>query len=266
MRSAFLIGVILLLGCSAGVYNYVQPQGPRYAGVPSREAPRATADTLRVVSFNIAWSEQIDSALVALQSHAVLADADVILLQEMDAPGVQRLAGVLGMHYVFYPATLHPKTARDFGNAVLSRWPIVADAKIVLPHMAWFRGTQRAATAATIRVGADSVRVYSAHLGTLAEIGFGARRDQLRAILADAALHPHVILGGDMNEPWLGGVARDTGYDWPTEDGPRTALIGRVDHIFLRGLSATGSGTVFDNHAASDHRPVWVKAVWTLAN
>ena len=260
-----VIAMAAAAGCSAGVHNYVQPHAPRYAGTPQAHALGTPVhdDTLSVVSFNIAWAQGVDSALTVLRGEPALRDADVILLQEMDAPATQRMAEALGMHYVYYPATLHPKTRRDFGNAVLSRWPITSDAKIVLPHIARLRRTQRIATAATVRVDGRDVRVYSAHLGTVAEIGFDARRDQLRAVLADAAQHEHVIVGGDMNEPWIGGFAAGFGYAWPTREGPRTALVGRVDHIFLRGLQSAASGTVADNRGASDHRPVWVRA--TLA-
>jgi endonuclease/exonuclease/phosphatase family metal-dependent hydrolase len=264
MRRRSIIPVLataLIAGCSGAAYNYVLPEGPRYAGAVVRADTATPDDTLDVVSFNIAWARGIDSALVVLRTDSVARAADIILLQEMDAPSTARVAGALGMNYVYYPATLHPKTKRDFGNAVLSRWPIVADAKIVLPHIARVRNTQRSATAATVRVGDTDVRVYSAHLGTLAEIGFGARRDQLRTILADAEQHERVVLGGDMNEPWLGGVARDGGFEWPTKEGPRTAVVGRVDHIFLRGLNAAAAGTVTDNRGASDHRPVWVRAI-----
>ena len=263
MRAKSLIPVLataLVAGCSTAAYNYVLPQGPRYAGAVARASTDALDDTLDVVSFNIAWARGVDSALVVLQTDSAARNADVILLQEMDAPATARMAAALGMNYVYYPATLHPKTQRDFGNAVLSRWPIVADSKIVLPHISRIRNTQRAATAATIRVGDRNVRVYSAHLGTVAEIGFGERRNQLRTILADAAQHEYVVLGGDMNEPWLGGVAGESGFAWPTKEGPRTAIVGRVDHIFLRGLDAAAAGTVVDNRGASDHRPVWVRA------
>lgn len=40
----------------------------------------------------------------------------------------------LGMSWVYYPAIFRHRSDKDFGNAVLSRWPIIADKKIVLPH------------------------------------------------------------------------------------------------------------------------------------
>jgi endonuclease/exonuclease/phosphatase family metal-dependent hydrolase len=256
-----------LIGCATTTrLNYDQPNGPRYAGQPSATSVRAhpQSDTLRLVSFNIEFAYQVDSAIAVLTSDAALRGADVVLLQEMDADGTQRIAEALGMWYAYYPATLHPRTKRDMGNAVLSRWPIVDDKKLRLPHISRFRRTQRTATVATIRVGETDVRVYSAHLGTPADVGPDARRDQLRTILADAAGYRHVIIGGDMNSGTVGRIARDRGYAWPTERGHRTMILGRWDHIFLKGLAApdsAGTGTVLNVRNASDHRPIWVIAV-----
>ena len=156
------------------------------------------------------------------------------------------------------------RSKRHFGNAVLSRWPIVEDKRIVLPHHGRFARTQRTATAATIQVGESLVRVYSTHLGTMTDVEPASRRDQLRAILADAARYPRVVLGGDMNDVGVGRVAREEGYNWPTERGPDTSWLGRLDHIFLKGLASPDSaaaGTVLDVRKASDHLPVWAVAI-----
>ena len=254
----------LATGCRTGL-NYAHPEAPRYAGgAPSAARPARAADTLRVVTFNIELGSQIDSALVVLRTDPAARGADIVLLQEMDEPGTARVAAALGMAYVYYPGSLRSSTRRDFGNAVLSRWPIVADAKLVLPHTGRLARTERTATAATIRVGEVPVRMYSAHLGTLLQVGGGGRRDQLRAILTDAAAHPRVILAGDMNSGAVGRLAREQGYTWPTEKGPRTTKGGRFDHVFVRGLAlpdSAAAGTILDPHHASDHRPVWAVVI-----
>ncbi|MEX2154398.1 MAG: endonuclease/exonuclease/phosphatase family protein [Gemmatimonadaceae bacterium] len=225
---------------------------------------RANSDTLRIVSFNVEFARRVDAAIALLRSETTLRGADVVLLQEMDAPSTQRVADALGMAYVFYPAIFHKRARHDFGNAVLSRWPIVEDAKLILPHPSRYAGTHRTATAATIRVGEKTVRVYSTHLGTALDVRGSRRREQLRAIIADAARYPQVVIGGDLNDHDVGRVARDAGYAWPTETGPRTTQLGRWDHIFLKGLSSpeiNASGTVLDAYSISDHQPVWAIAV-----
>jgi endonuclease/exonuclease/phosphatase family metal-dependent hydrolase len=260
-----LAGVAALWGCRTGA-NYDGASGPRFAGIGRGPYPRTDGrpDTLRIVSFNIKFAQQIDSAIRVFRSDRAMRSADIVLLQEMDEPGTRRIAEALAMSYTYYPATWLFEKKRDFGNAVLSRWPIVDDAKIVLPHVSRFQRTQRIATAATIRVGTSDVRVYSAHLGTVADVGAGARREQLGTILSDAARYEHVVIGGDMNNHGVGRVARDSGYAWPTERGPNTIRLWRWDHIFVRGLAlpdTDASGTVLDIFDASDHKPVWTTAI-----
>ena len=108
------------------------------------------------------------------------------------------------------------------------------------------------------------MRVYSTHLGTPLDVSGNERRAQLRAILEDAARHPRVVLGGDMNSGSVGRVAAERGYAWVTERGPRTMSIGRWDHIFVKGLATpadSATGTLPTSGGASDHRPVWVRAI-----
>ena len=249
--------------------NYSGPDGPRYVGgvdpVRPASASRGWApDSIRVVTFNIKFAREIDRATELLQTMGALHPADIVTLQEMDEPGVRRLAAALGMSYVYYPATVHPQTGRDFGNAILSRWPITGDRKVILPHLGRWERTERAAVGATVLVGSVPIRVYSVHLGTPLEIGPGSKRDQVRAVLRDAATYPRVLIAGDMNGQSIGREFVAHGYRWPTEhEGPTSGPFS-FDHIFQLGLGGHAStGVVRDNLQASDHRPVW--AVMALA-
>ena len=262
---AALIAVVVAGGCRTG-RDYTDAAGPRYVGVQLGAAEESCARpcTLRIVSFNVQFARNIDGAIALFTSDPVLRGADVILLQEMDAAATHKVARALGRWYVYYPAIFHHRTRRDVGNAVLSRWPIVADAKLVLPHPSRYARTHRIATTATLLVGASRVRVYSTHLGTFADIGSGSRQDQLRAIIADAAEHQYVVIGGDLNDGSVGFVAQEAGYTWPTRQGPRTHRLGRWDHVFLKGLGSAdtaASGTVVDARGVSDHHPVWAVAI-----
>jgi endonuclease/exonuclease/phosphatase family metal-dependent hydrolase len=251
--------LIWIAGCHTG-RNYTNPTEPRYAGGPPHPVPLGNVPRIKVVSFNVEFSEHIDSAIALLQKQPVLRGAEIVLLQEMNERAARRIADALGLWFVYYPAIYHYRTHQLFGNAVLSQWPIVDDEKIILPHRSRFVGTQRIATAATIRVGSRQVRVYSIHLGTMSDIGAGARREQLRTILADAVRFQLVIIGGDMNDAEVGKIAREAGYSWPTEHGPPTSALGRLDHIFLKGLTrpdSGASGAVLDVGKTSDHLPVW---------
>jgi endonuclease/exonuclease/phosphatase family metal-dependent hydrolase len=260
-QRALLILVVFLAACRTG-RNY-DAEGPRYSG-QAQVQQAILSDTLRLVSFNVAWAAQIDSAIKVLTVEPNLQRADVLLLQEMDEPGTKQIAGALGMSYVYYPATFSTKTKRDFGNAVLTRWPIIADQKIMLPHIARFRRTRRIATAATIQVGSALVRVYAVHLGTPADISNASRRDQLAAIIKDAEQYRRVIIGGDMNNRGVGEVAKKRGYLWPTENNDPTIKLWNWDHFFLKGFTVPDSaaaGTIRENRKASDHRPIWARAI-----
>src|SRR4029077_2923847 len=123
------------------------PDGPRFAGsVASTEVPHA--DSLHVVTFNVRYSEAVDKVIALLQTSPELRDADVLFLQEMNEESAEQMAAALHMNYVYYPAQLHPVPAKNFGNPILSRWPIVDDKKLILPSHSMTRGAQRIAVAA----------------------------------------------------------------------------------------------------------------------
>lgn len=251
-------------GCVHSV-NLEHPQQPRYAGfTSSRVAPSHDGTSLVVGTFNVRYGIEVDRALEVIASDPQLSDADVLLLQEMDAGGTRRMGEALGMHWVYYPAIL--REGRELGNAVLSRWPISDDEKLILPHRALIGDTQRIAAVATLDVAGRSVRVYSVHIATPVNQTLPAREDQLRTVLEDAAGHDHVIIGGDLNSVGIARMGSDFGFEWPTRDGPKTAFLGRIDHILYRGFDVPGedaSGTVLDPLEASDHRPVWARAVFS---
>ena len=264
LKGLITICAVLLTACRTG-QNYPGERDPRYAGVATTvRTDRPTPDTLRIVSFNVKYAERVDSAIVVLTTEPALRDADIVLLQEMDASGTSRIAQKLGMSYVYYPAIFRHRSEKDFGNAVLARWPIIADKKIVLPHVSRYARTQRTATAATIRLGDTDLRVYSTHLGTPADIGASARQAQLRAIITDAAAHPRVVIGGDMNSATVGNITPELGFIWPTRQVEATSRFGSWDHIFLKGFAIPESGfagTIESVRSASDHKPVWTLAL-----
>ena len=260
-RAAVLLALAGLLACRGGL-NYESPSGPRYVSpVPACPSRHGGSD-LVVVTYNIEFSRKIDEAIRVLRDVPELASADVVLLQEMTADATARIASSLDMGYVYYPAIHHHRAAQDFGNAVLSRWPIEHDEKLVLPHRSRYAGTQRAATVATIRVDTMPIRVYSTHLGTPADISTRRRREQLATILRDGARYSAVVVGGDMNMGDLGPAVGEQGYRWATSSTPRTTRFGRWDHVLVRGDALAlppRAGVVAQGRRASDHSAVWVR-------
>jgi hypothetical protein len=140
--------------------SYLDPGRPlhEFRRGPEARAAKAASGPLRVVRFNIAYAVHIERALDVLQGSEPVQDPDVLALQEMDAPGTERIANALGMNAVYFPSGVHPKHKRDFGCAVLSPWPLAEARKLVLPHGARGSGLRRAAAVATVVRGAQRIR------------------------------------------------------------------------------------------------------------
>jgi endonuclease/exonuclease/phosphatase family metal-dependent hydrolase len=270
--SGRLRGLAVALAIAAGVschtLNYLDPTGPSHEGRFARPdpVPPPTGAALRVVTFNIAYAVKIDEALEVLRQSPALRDIDILSLQEMDAPSVERIARELGMNSVYVPSAVHPKTDRDFGCAILSPWPLVEPGKVVLPIAAFGSGVRRSAVRATVLRGDERIRVYSVHLPSPLGVTGYARREQVKVMLADAADSADpVVITGDFNSHGLGKKFVEGGYEWVTRDVGTTTrflIFGlSYDHIFAKGLvPVTGTaafGAVKDNRGASDHRPVW---------
>jgi len=255
-----LLAASLGAGC-ATAHNYLEPDAPRYVGGPNdaRRAPEPDGP-LRVVTFNVEYARRITEAIAALRANP-LRGADVVALQEMDAPGAAAIAEALGMNYVYYPASVHPKTGRDFGNAVLSPWPIEESHKVLLPGRARVSHNARAAVAAVVRVGGRRIAVYSVHLTSPWGMGGGGRGKQAEAVLADAEKSAiPVVVAGDFNSSGIGKRFRARGFDWPTEKIGHSVGPFSFDHVFLRGFSTwpkTIAGVAKGGPRASDHWPVW---------
>jgi len=251
-----------LAGC--GAVNYEGADGPRFAG--AGPPPGAPGAHLRVATFNVELGERVELAIEALEAAGPF---DVVLLQEMDAGGTRRVAEALGMRWVYYPASIHH--ARDFGNAVLSRWPLAEDHKVLLPHRAPFDGRARIAVTARIEHPDGDFFVASVHNETVL-LPLAGRLDQADAIIdhADARYGglPGLI-AGDFNcaEPHAVDrtvalhARRDLRHLAPgpgevTADTPLGAVT--LDLVFARGLGHLVDRGVASSRGASDHRVVWV--------
>lgn len=237
--------------------SYLSLDAPRLTGGYAT-TPREDG-ALRVVTFNVEQGRKVDRAIAGLRSHPSLQAADVIMLQEMDGPGVDEIARALGMNYVYFPGSHDPKSGRDMGNAILSPWPIDQPRKILLPHPSRIIHRARAAVTARVTIEGVPTSVYSVHLGSPVGVGGGARRDQAEVILKDAAtsIEP-VVIAGDFNTRALGERFVEAGYVWATRSVGKTVRLFSFDHVFLRGFSGqVTAGVAREVNDASDHRPVW---------
>ena len=129
LRAAVAVSLLLAAGC-ATVRNYEDPALPVYAG--GSPAGGRGGEALRVVTFNLKWGREIDRAAELFSRPGPLRDADLVVLQEMDQPGTERLARALGVSYVYVPSAVHPEPKQDFGVALLSPWPLEEPRKHVI--------------------------------------------------------------------------------------------------------------------------------------
>jgi endonuclease/exonuclease/phosphatase family metal-dependent hydrolase len=271
MANRFALPILLIAGAVAvsacrSIDNYTEPNEPLFTGSYAEEPP-VDDGILKAVSWNIAFSEEIETAIEELRQVEELASADIILLQEMDETGVEEVARELGYNYIYFPASVHSRHDRNFGNAILSKWPLTEPNKLVLPHTNPRNDQIRIATHAIAEIDDRDVHIYSVHTETY-WLGQDEREEQINALLEDLPAGEEIIIvGGDFNTLTPGSVTslvehvEEADLDRGGADTGPTVGIGRVgltlDHIFTRGLSELDAG-VWSKTEASDHNPLWV--------
>jgi len=246
--------------------NYPKRNYPYYSGDYAAESSQSP-ETLTVVSYNIAFAKNIAQAVRDMQELTSQREFDIILLQEMDELGTEQIARDLQMNYVYFPAAIEPTYHKNFGNAILSRWPIVDPQKLILPHKSFSNRMNRIATRAIIRMSGVDILVYSIHTESVFTLP-QYRQDQYKAVIdniePDARL---VIVGGDFNSYTKAAVQqleadyKRAGFLRASESsGPTIAKFGielTIDHIFTKGFTVEEADELA-GATASDHLPIWV--------
>jgi len=221
---------------------------------------------LKVVSYNISFAEEAGLAARELLELEELRDADIILLQEMDEVGTIQIARALAYNFVYYPASIHNRHDRYFGNAILSRWPMKRPERVVLPHRNPRNGQRRIAVRAVVTLDEMEVLVCSVHTET-PWLRASKRADQF-AVLVDSIdeRYAYAIVGGDFNTLTpravtaleqlfeTAGLERASSATAPTVQFESIGLT--LDHIFVRGMAVLAAGTA-EEASASDHLPIW---------
>jgi endonuclease/exonuclease/phosphatase family metal-dependent hydrolase len=269
MLFVLVLGSAILILTSRQIQNYDEPNQPLFEGSYAGKQPEFDGD-IKVVTWNIKFSEEIEQAIQELMEIPELKEADILLLQEMDEEGVESIARALEYNYVYFPASVHSRHGRNFGNAILSKWPLANPTKLMLPHENPQNGQIRIATRAETTIGDKELLVYSVHTET-AVLGSKKRYEQVQAIVDDIGDETtHVLVGGDFNTltdgeiieleeqfESIGLVRASTGAEPTVEKG---GVDFSLDHIFTKDGSVLGDG-VWTESAASDHFPVWVRLI-----
>jgi endonuclease/exonuclease/phosphatase family metal-dependent hydrolase len=262
-----LLKIILILFLTAGIFepsavinhkegDVVMAQG----NIEEEYKPAA----LRVMTFNIRHGKGLDDEvnLARIIEEIELTGADVIGLQEVDRHNprsgfkdqVKELGEALGMYWVFSPSLNYGWM--QYGNALLSRYPITASEVTVLPS----ENELRTVLQADILLGHDIIQVVNTHLG-LSTLERQKQMQLLMEILRDASI-PTVVMG-DFNMEIDHSLMEDLKKGWKkVETGKPTLLSGQeVDHIFfnmpVNSLTAWTQPTM-----ASDHHPVIADIDW----
>ena len=249
--------------------NYPDQNYPYYSDTYAL-ANSGSVKTLTVVSYNIWFAEDIDQAISEMQMIELQNGLDIILLQEMGEVGTEKIARELQMNYVYFPAAIEPTYDKNFGNAILSKWPIVDLQKLILPHKSLSNRMNRIATKATIRINNTDVLVYSLHTESIFTLP-QFREDQYTAVLDDVDPEARfVIIGGDFNsftDKSVGKIENaysQVGFSRVSEGSGDTVIKYGIelssDHIFAKGFVVEEAGKLV-GAIASDHLPIWVKLI-----
>ena len=236
--------------------------------MPADAAPAARC--LRLATWNIHAGVGRDRRYDPGRIIAVLHElrADIIALQEVASLAAHgeflgQIRSALGVHVV--TGRTLTRHAADYGNALLSRFPVMETGNIDLTV-----GTHepRGAIDARIDVDGRELRVLSTHLG----LRPAERRKQVRRILSalDADAQSPVILMGDVNEWYLWGrPVRWLRAHFRADAGARDLSCPAAGLRVGPHLGASGTClrdvTVHRSalaHVASDHLPL--KAVYSM--
>ncbi len=156
---------------------------------------------LRILSYNIRHCHGMNGkvCLKAVASTIAGAQPDLVGLQEVDyfnprsafADQATKLGKMLGMYHVYGPNVTWGGVTR-FGNAILSRYPIVRWHNYLLPSM----GEQRGLLQVEIQLTGQPVVFFNTHLG----LDHQERLQQVDKIQDIASsMFGHLLLAGDLN-------------------------------------------------------------------
>lgn len=234
-------------------------------------------ERLTVMSYNIRQGRDLDGVFDLERTAAVIRaqNPDLVALQEVgrhwsadtefrdqvaDLERLLDMASVYGANLDRGP--LQPGAARrQYGTAILSAWPLLDSANILLPR-ATSADEQRGLLVLDVDLDGQAFRLYNAHLGVSAE----ERRLQAEVILGEAgtASVPQALLG-DLNArpgaPELAPLFKHFRDAWAVAgegDGftfPAADPKARIDYVLVSPLLEVRRASV-PELPGSDHLPL----------
>jgi endonuclease/exonuclease/phosphatase family metal-dependent hydrolase len=227
---------------------------------PSLAVTTTTPASFTIMTFNIHHAEGLDGKVNLNRIAELLKNehADVIALQEVDryrlrsgyVDQARELAQLLGMHMCFSPSLTY--TVGQYGNAILSRYPIIDSNWLLLPG----EKERRSLLSATLRIGSDDIQIEATHLG-LSTADRTAQIAQISKTLS--SIHRPLVLAGDFNmeadprklESLLNHVS-----PIPLQKGFTPTIAGgkEIDHLFTDMVNLQPAWSL--PTTLSDHFPV----------
>ena len=233
-------------------------------------APRVEEQKITVLTYNIHHGEGVDGKLDLERIASVIKsmNPDLVALQEVDRKtqrtgGVDQageLARLAGMRHVFGKAMDYQ--GGEYGQAILSRWPIDDHEVHVLP--------QRDGREPRISLAAKVNSPFAADL-VFASTHLDHQVEEIRVQQAEALTEIFgrrtgpTLLAGDFNAIPSSQTMGVFGRAWVDSAGtnatptiPAAKPTRRIDYILVRpgGRWRTLENRVLDEAVASDHRPV----------
>ena len=248
--------------------------------VTASQSPPAPAVRARVLSYNIHHAEGVDKVLDLARIARVISSAqpDLVALQEVDRRATRsasvdqpaELGRLTGLRHVFGPNI--PLQGGDYGNAVLSRWPIIRSVNHQLPNVD--AGEQRGVL--EVHVEAPGARtpvvLWATHFDHRSNDA--ERRASAQSIEARIRQQPDAaaLLVGDLNDVPASSTLKLLGAMWTRSntDVLPTIPVGKparqIDYVLYRPANRWRAiaTRVLDEAVASDHRPLL--AVLELVN
>ncbi|MCA9186756.1 MAG: endonuclease/exonuclease/phosphatase family protein [Pirellulaceae bacterium] len=228
--------------------------------------------TLRVLTYNIHHGEGTDGKVDLPRIAAAIraANADLVALQEVDVR-VQRtanvdqaveLANATEMNMVFHGNI--ELQGGQYGNAILSRFPITASRNVVLPNDV--DGEQRGVLIASVTIPelASPLEFYCTHFDHRRPDALRVASAKVVAKLAVESKTELKILAGDLNDKLDSRTIQAIQQSWTLANSKPapTIPVGKpqyqIDFVLTSPASAwrVDRVIVLDETVASDHRPL----------
>ncbi len=243
---------------------------------PVATAPRPVENSVRlrlsVMSFNIHHGEGVDgkSDLQRIANVISASKPDLVALQEVDQNVLRsgnvdqpaELARMTGMHVAF--GANIALQGGEYGNAILSRYPIVSQSNTRLPNRK--EGEQRGVLAAVIELpdGIPRLTFLSTH--------FDHRADAQERIASAVSINQQFglimnrwrLMAGDLNDGPQSQTIRELAKHWRVTNEqalptiPVASPSRQIDFVLVANSEPWNviETHVIDERVASDHRPI----------